>query len=260
MTETTPKVNLGAIGRAHVTASYGTLKVQFISSDQLTNAWSNAMKSANLPATSNMRQVHDMVVNLATAASKGQAGVARAFADYINLVLPQLYSTASQGIVVGGNLANDIRILNNTIDGTVQGIHVGLGDGRAQPAAYHLQAKQVQICGNTVALRITPAATGGRHGIYLGGVISALISNNNIGVTRTRDGVHDVDAIRVIGELGPRVLIEGNSIESRFTRGIYVQPSSQVYLKAFLWKAANNYSAVQNAIPGSFIQVDNHLA
>ena len=50
-----------------------------------------------------------------------------AFADWFSAVAAQQDPTmASQGIVVGGRNAPDVRIKNNTIEGAVQGIHVGV--------------------------------------------------------------------------------------------------------------------------------------
>ena len=48
-----------------------------------------------------------------------------AFVDWFSAVAAQQDPTvASQGNVVGGR--NDVRIKNNTIEGVLQGIHVGL--------------------------------------------------------------------------------------------------------------------------------------
>jgi hypothetical protein len=227
----------------------------------LTNAWSNALKASALNENSTIRQVHDTIKGIALAAIKGQANVEHAFTDYLDQILPELYSTSSQGIVVGGNIASDIRIMNNTISGTTQGIHIGLSDRKANPAVSHLQATQVQICGNTINVRLMAASTGDRHGIYLGGVTSALISDNIVTLSRVGRAGYSISAIEVFGLLGPRVLIERNYMAGfleKVDNGIYVRTPASDAPKIHLWKAADNYSSTNNILPG-FIAVDNYL-
>jgi hypothetical protein len=255
VSKTLPHINLGAVGRAHVTATFGTVKLQFVSSEKLTNAWTDALSKAGLSATSGMGAVHLAVKNIAAAVVKNSQSVAPAFRNYLATLLPQLYSTSSQGIVVAGDVASDIRILNNTIEGTAQGIHVGLSDMKATPLVSHLQADQVQVCGNTVAIRMTPETTGDRHGIFLGGVTSAIVNDNNLELTRTEDAGQDIYAIKVTGALGPRVLVERNYMKG-FSLGIFAQPSSASTSQGALWKAADNWSNASNSIPG-FISTDN---
>ena len=218
---TAPKLDLGLAGRSRITATLGTIVVQFQSDSRLTNAWTNAITASNLGASSTLRQVNDTVRGIARAAILGKS-TEKALNDYVNLLFPSLYSISSQGIVVGGQYANDIRILNNTIEGTMQGIHIGLSDAKANPYVSHLQAYLVQIAGNTIALRMTPEANFDRHGIYVGGVTSAWISNNNVivmlgsGYTNFRFSL-PVTAIRVVGLLGPRVWLRETSLTTSET-------------------------------------------
>ena len=252
---TLPHVNLGLIGRAHINATFGTFQLQFISSAKLTNAWTDAFRAAGLSATSTEGEIHSTVKKTALAVFKSPDTVSLAFRNYANAVLPQLYSTSSQGIVVAGNLANDIRILNNTIDGAAQGIHVGLSDMKTVPPSTDLAVQQVQICGNTVNILLTPEMSGDRHGIYLGCATSAIISDNHLELTRGPNAGQDIYAIRVAGIFGPRILIERNCM-LQFTYGIFAEPGNNPSSTANLWKAADNASTSPNWT-ASFRTTDN---
>jgi hypothetical protein len=250
-----PHVNLGAVGRAHVTATYGTLQLQLISSDKLTNAWTDALAKANLSQTSPAGQIHAAVHEIADRVFANPDSVAPAFRNYVGSILPNLYSTSSQGIVIGGNVANDVRILNNTIDGTAQGIHVGLSDRKAVPYVSGLQANAVLISGNTIRIRLTAEMTGDRHGIFVGCVASAVVRDNHLELFRAVYAGQDIYAIKISGVLGPRVLIEGNTM-LRFSLGIFAQTNTQVIPQGDLWKAADNVSTSDN-YTSCFKIVDN---
>lgn len=257
-----PHVDLGSLGLGRVTATFGTVKLQFITSNKLGNAWNEALKSAGLTAASGVRAVHKAVSKIAESIVKTPTAVAPAFRSYLTTVLPLLYSTSSQGIVVAGDIAKDIRILNNTINGTAQGIHVGFSNLKTR-LHQHLAAARVQICGNTITVRVTPETTGDRHGIYLGSVLSAIINDNQLELRRaSQEQEHKAAAlpgqvtyaIEVIGEFGPRILIERNCMVG-FSKGIYTYPYETP--ENLLWKAADNASPSGNRISASFKQVDN---
>lgn len=250
-----PKVNLEAVGRARISATIGDMSLEFISSNKLTNAWTDAINSAGLTASTPEGQVHSAIRGIAGKVLRSPDAVASAFRNYVNGLLPQLYSTSSQGIVVAGNAANDIRILNNTINSTLQGIHVALGNMKSSPALTQQPVTQVQICGNTINIFLTPESNGDRHGIFVGSVTSAVIDDNFIELTRSRDAGQDIYAIKAVGFFGPKLLIERNTT-LRFTYGIYAQPGNNPSVYSNLWKAADNASTSPNYVP-SFRIADN---
>ena len=263
LVKTAPRLNLGSLGLAHVTATFGTVKLQFISSDKLGNAWSDALRSAGLTASSGVGGVHKAVKKITHAILNAPETVAPAFRNYVTGLLPLLYSTSSQGIVVAGDGANDIRILNNTIIGTAQGVHVGLSNGKTK-AGQHLASHRVQICGNTINVRVTPETTGDRHGIFLGSVFSGTINDNELELTRITSGDQKyylvagqtTYAIKVAGDFGPQMLLERNCMID-FDRGIVTLPRLALAGRGHLWKAADNASPSGNIISESFIRVDN---
>jgi hypothetical protein len=255
-TTSLPHLNLGAVGRAHFRATFGTVKLEFISSDKLGNAWNDALQASGLTETSTKGQVHAAVRKIANAIVSQPETVAFAFRNYVEATLPQLFSTSSQGIVVGGDLANDVRILNNTIDGTAQGIHVGLSDLKVSPHQPHLIAERVQICGNTVNIRLTAEMTGDRHGIFLGCVTSGLVSDNHLTLTRGTNAGQDIYAIKIAGFFGPSLLIERNSMLN-FTNGLFAAPDAKSLPSGVLWKASDNASTSANVT--SFFRVTDNI-
>ncbi len=247
-----PRTNLATIGRAHVTASFGSIHLKFLSSSALTDTWAGALRASGITATSKMGAIHKAVQTISRKMVTNPREVSPAAYNFINALLPQLYSTSSQGIVVGGNLANDVRILNNTIDGMVQGIHVGLSNVKEfGKRSGHLSATRVQIKGNTVNVRLTATDSLDRHGIYLGCVNSAVIADNHLTLTRAPNekvAWYDIDAIKVSGIFGPLMLIERNCMLG-FSTGIYTQENQTPNLQVPpLWKASDNYSDLTNQI------------
>jgi hypothetical protein len=254
-----PKINLGLLGRANVKAAFGAFHLSFISSEKLTNAWSDALKTSTLTATSTEGQIHRTVKQIAKAAVLNPAAASPALRGYINGLLPVLYSTSSQGIVVAGDLANDVRIINNTVDGTAQGIHVGLSDIKkdGKPARHRL-ATRVQIKGNTVNIRLTAEMTLDRHGIYLGCVTAGLVADNHLTLTRLAEAGQTIDGIKVAGFFGQSLLIERNNMQG-FSTGIYTAQDATSPPDGVLWKIADNASDAANAITGNsmFITENN---
>lgn len=250
-----PTLNLGALNLSRVTHTVGNYKLEFISSNKLSNAWTDALLKANLSATSTPGQLHTAVKTIAKAALTSTETNSFAFNNYVNALLPQLYSTSAQGIVVAGVVASDIRILNNTVDGAVQGIHVGLGNMKASPVVTRIPSTQVQIRGNTVNIFLTPETIGGRHGIFLSSVTSGIISDNHLTLRHTENAGRETYAIRVVGVFGLRVLIERNAMFD-FSGGIYIQPERSSSQSPTLWKASDNASTSANWL-ASFIDENN---
>ena len=251
-----PHVNLGAVGRATITQTYGTFQLQFISSEKLTNAWTDALRASALTPTSSMGQIRRTVKSIIASVVKTPLSVTPAFRNYLGAILLQLYRTSAQGIVIGGDVANDIRILNNTIDGAAQGIHVGLSDLKAVPYQAHLPADRVQIRGNTVNIRMTPEMTEGRHGIYLGCVTSGIVSDNHVDLTRQSYAGQDTYALLIVGSFGQSLLIERNCVLGPFTQAIFAVPNAAPS-SPVLWKASDNASAADNVISTLFTTNDN---
>jgi hypothetical protein len=86
-------------------------------------------------------------------------------------------------------------------------------------------------------------------------VESAVINDNHVELLRGPNAGQDIYAIKVVGVLGPRVLIERNAMLS-FTLGIFVQANARQAPYFDLWKAADNVSTSTNWT-GPFRVTDN---
>ncbi|TVQ17824.1 MAG: right-handed parallel beta-helix repeat-containing protein [Leptolyngbya sp. DLM2.Bin15] len=146
--------------------------------------------------------------------------------DNNHLTTTQAGTPASQGIVVGGSIANDIRILNNRIEHTLQGIHLGLSQ-REPSRGSPLSIENLLIAGNTIYVSF-PNLSGGvneRHGIFVGNCKSLVIENNYLSLQRFRGtAASPIDSIRVHGFLGRRIIIRQNHLTRIGTFGGFSRP------------------------------------
>ncbi|MGY2134466.1 DUF6519 domain-containing protein [Hymenobacter sp. HD11105] len=182
----------------------------------------------------------------------------------ITAIIQHSRPVGTQGITLGGRIARDVRVLNNTIEGSLQGVHVGLSHASAATAAAD-RADTVTIAGNTIGIVLSPLALAqDRHGIFVGNCNSLLIENNNIRLVRlpgTR--LFPIDGIRVWGNLGDRLMITKNYVASAdgqrkhsFSNGIVVQPEPRVNKRpstaqwVVMWNVAPSIDATVRANSG----------
>ncbi|MBM0740403.1 right-handed parallel beta-helix repeat-containing protein [Phormidium sp. CLA17] len=121
-----------------------------------------------------------------------------------------------QGIVIGGSLANGVRILNNTIENTLQGIHIGLSHNENSKGAPDI-AENIFITGNMVHVSSPnlPNTNQKRHGVFVGNCSSLVIENNYLTLRRFNGTANlFIDGIRVFGTLGRRIVIRQNHLTS----------------------------------------------
>lgn len=129
----------------------------------------------------------------------------------------------SQGIVIGGSNAGDINILNNRIQGVLQGIHVGISHRGVNPST-HDTAGVVHIMNNNIDVLLPSYGTRERHGIFVGNCNSLIIQNNFASVHRTDlTGKLIIDGIRVHGHIGKMMIIRQNHLVG-YTQGIHFWP------------------------------------
>ncbi|MBN1262148.1 MAG: hypothetical protein JXB35_15830 [Anaerolineae bacterium] len=164
-------------------------------------------------------------------------------ADWFDRFRSQNPAIASQGIVIGGQHAYDVRILNNTIHGFLQGIHVG----QSRPLRFRKpgvvdRTERLQIRGNTITVILHLLKLMERHGIFCGNCGSLVIEDNFIKIRR-HEGTErtHVDGIRVFGEQGRFVKIRQNHIIDPIV-GIYFNPLNKPIenLPKPLWLIADN--------------------
>ena len=175
--------------------------------------------------------------------SAAGAGTATLLSPWFTAVVNEDEAVMSQGIVIGGTEAIDVRILNNTIQGARQGIHVGMSR-RENVRGTPILAQTVIIENNNVDIWLPPTGIRERHGIFVGNCNSLVIESNMINLRRfNTTSTLRVEAIRVYGHLGKRMIIRQNHVTPNFSVGIYVNPINNV--SAPLWIIHDNAALVQ---------------
>ena len=175
---------------------------------------------------------------------RGSATTSRRIAGWLSAVQRDDQAVAGQGIVIGGSEATDLRVLNNTVNETLQGIHIGVSHRETQRGAPDL-AVTVLVQGNTVGVSLPSGATQERHGIFIGNCTSLVVQDNYL----TRQGFSSttrltVEAIRLFGHLGKRAILRQNHAEG-FTVGIRINPlNASKDPPTPLWLVADNVATV----------------
>lgn len=100
--------------------------------------------------------------------------------------LRQDISPGYQGIVIGGMVADKVKIQNNILKRMVQGIHVGLSNNIKTVKNQSIHAvKNIMISGNVVESEFSSFFPRQKHGIFIGNADSAYIQDNQIILKRT---------------------------------------------------------------------------
>jgi hypothetical protein len=163
------------------------------------------------------------------------------FRDWLAGMQAAFASVASAGIVIAGQVGGDLRVVDNTVAGALDGIHLGFSH-RAPVNAPADVAERVQIIGNTVTVLVTPEITRGTHrGIFAGNAQSLTIQRNRVTVTNTSRLRPSVDGISLVGRYGQLAIVGENDI-SKATVGIRFSPRSLVDAGKPQWLVINNAS------------------
>jgi hypothetical protein len=134
-----------------------------------------------------------------------------------------------QGIVIAGQKASELRVLNNTIDRFLKGVHVGFSH-RGATQDQRDSAESVMISANSITIFLPITLSRERHGILVGNSRSVIIENNRLTLARAgkqtpahgrkpvshlaKDQLVPIDGIRVFGEVGGRLIVRGNHLEN----------------------------------------------
>ena len=141
-----------------------------------------------------------------------------------------------QGIVVGGTRVGTVRILDNVVEGVVQGIHVGASSRRVQGRE---TVDEVQISRNVVHLNVPPTYDRERHAVFVGNARTVHVLDTIASLKRTvKTGeavanATPVDGVRVHGELGPFFVVQKTSLQG-FQTGVRVVPLGMPRQKLWL--------------------------
>jgi hypothetical protein len=204
-------------GKINVSVSFANMTIWFKTHNSLKTEW-QALVNSNPPTSTNapvalLKHVKQLADRILTDAAF-RANKPR-FLALFNALAAQDRPVATQGISVAGqgSTARDIRILNNTIENSLQGVHVGLSH-RDPTRSAHDSAGDITISGNNIKILLTPdASKRERHGIFVGNCASVLVENNNVRLERLPEAANfQIDGIRLWGRFGHRLLVTQNFV------------------------------------------------
>jgi len=163
------------------------------------------------------------------------------FVNWFDHLRQQDPAVSYKGIVCAGHTARDVQILNNSLDGVQEGIHVGVSDhGPGNPNHQRYLAGRVLIEGNTIGVRLPPLAIHRRGGIFVGNCNYLTVQNNQIQVQRYLwSRAIPIEGVRVFGYLGRMMLVRQNYM-THCTTGVRVQPLNGPSKKTNQWQVADN--------------------
>lgn len=132
-----------------------------------------------------------------------------------------------RGIAVGGQGYTDVRVCNNTIDGFLIGVSVGVSHD--EPSAGTPDAGgSVTVAGNQIRVVVNALSRGARHAVFVGNARSINVSGNvadyDIGALAFSYAPAS-DAIRLYGYFAKRLLVRDNHLRN-FTNGVVVHALS----------------------------------
>jgi len=141
----------------------------------------------------------------------------KAFTGAVHAIFEQNFS--SKAITIGGEQAINIQVNNNSIEGFLEGIHVGLSNNKNPDLKpLNLTSNNVNIQNNRIAVVLPPFIKSfERYGVFVGNCLNLNIENNSVYLERFKDmrksgnDVH-VEGIRVWGVFGKRMLINQNVV------------------------------------------------
>jgi hypothetical protein len=233
----------------------GGLKVWIVTDPTLVPAWQTVVGWRTFPGRrKDYLAIGDFLYDLAESLLRGVGTVgvhtSPAFRTFITgltggATKSGVRTIGARGIVVGGTVAEDVRITGNTVRDVVQGIHVGVSAHRTRnpgPAApVSDTAGRVVIDKNTVHIALMPESVVERHGIFVGNSTSLLIEANLVSCEKigTASRLH-VEGIRVYGFYGRSALVVRNHITG-FDFGIRTAAvNNKAAGAASLWRVTDN--------------------
>lgn len=242
----------------NVTLTIGDEQVHFLTDQRLRSPaiWESALR---LRPDALRDTPQRTLYALADTILLNQTGLEQNFRNWFRAVEADDAAVASQGIVVGGTRAQDVRILYNTIECALQGIHVGLS--RSDPSQEIIEsARHVMISGNTVRICIPSSAVRERHGIFVGSGESMVIENNYVTSQRSNSTSRlRLEGIRAFGRFGRRLIIRQNHTASTGSFvGIRVTPLNGASPPQPIWVVSDNVASTD--IDDARVHEENNFA
>ena len=203
---------------------------------------SRAVQKEALKVRTRLNKMAYAVLNAAVnpnAKTTLTAAQLKPFKDYIAAFQANFTTTASAGIVIAGQLGNDLRVTDNTITGVLDGIHLGFSHAVVAGATPDV-ATRIQVTGNSIAVRLTPEIARGLHrAIFVGNGRSIVVQRNYITVGNTGKNQVATDGVSIWGKEGTFVVVSENDIAGA-TIGIRMWLDPLQTVTKHQWLAINN--------------------
>jgi len=238
----------------------GQAKIRFNTHPDLTEVW-NDYASINTEFRSDLDLLRNIkkVVDEALLNRGVVSGDQYQFKNFYDKLSEEHQIFGSQGVVVGGASARDVRILNNNIKGFVQGVHVGLsgvGDGKNEFES----AGTVRVSDNNLEISLLLGVRD-RHGIFIGNCDSLIVENNYVEVIRSNLASDmEIEGIRIYGYFGRMIVVKQNHLVSTNV-GVRVVSLNTLENNS-LWYVAYNIAPDADFVvdPEDEIQVKNNYS
>ena len=231
----------------NATVAFGGHVIHFRTEKSLVDEWQRMVDLE--PPITRVESARDLLAHVTKIADRvilneGVLGDLRVFKPWFEEIRRQNPAVASQGIVIGGQFARDVRILNNTIESVLQGIRVGVSHREERRGKPDL-AGTVTIVGNTIGILLPPIGIHERFGIFIGNCDSLLLEDNYLKVQRfANTSKLYLEGVRIYGHLGKMAIVRQNHLVG-FSMGIYVKPLNYHEFKTPQWLVADNVASVK---------------
>ncbi|HEX7151255.1 MAG TPA: DUF6519 domain-containing protein [Thermoanaerobaculia bacterium] len=217
------------------------MRVRFLTNTSLIGAWGTLLSQQAAANFQNAKTLEALMYKLAMRVLFETAQLPQPFQSWINLAKNQNVNCASQGIVVGGTTAEEVRISGNSIHEVAQAIHIGVS--HHDPARTNEnRAGRIVIDHNDILVHAQPGATRSFHGIFVGNCDSLVIRDNHLQLSRSiASGPFTIDAIRIYGYFGRFINVRENHTAGNFafSHGATVIPRGTIPA-APMWQVVDN--------------------
>jgi hypothetical protein len=160
-----------------------------------------------------------------------------------------------EGIVVAGKRIGTIEVLDNVVEDTVQGIHVGISD--PTPQSGRESAERILITRNVVHCLVPRTYDGDRLAVFVGNAKSIHVKDTIATVRWAGEKLSErpyalIEGIRVHGQLGPFMVVRQSSLDG-FDVGVRIVPLQPLPRK-HMWLVAE--TLVANGASGASFALD----
>lgn len=221
---------------SQVTVRVGQNELRFRSEVPNVTIWQEEI-AARQPRTVGQMKSAALAIADTVLRNRGALGRRRVFSSWLQEVAERFAVTGERGIAVSGTVADEVRLLHNTVTGMVYSLAVALS--ASDRTRY--RAGTVLVSGNTVTAPGESATARFGDAIFVGNCSSLVVDDNFVVVDKPDPEEPprlSVDGVRIEGELGPRLVVRSNHFQDT-TVGVRITPVA-VGEERRRWVAADN--------------------